>query len=133
MDVKNIALGVVAAAAVAALAYWAWSGNRSTPAAKVSCPAGYVCTPAGQAGQPTTAPAPVQLAQRGQQQPRTAPVTRRGDYVLRKWTEGMNSTPPPRGYRWRRITPRATGDYGCTPGEVRRVRRGNKWVLQGCR
>ena len=129
MDVKNIALGVVAAAAVAALAYWAWSGNRSTPATQISCPAGYVCTPAGQAGQ--GAPAPVQLAQGGVQQTRA--ITRRRDYVLRSWAEGMNSTPPPRGYRWKRVTPRPTGEYGCVPGQVRRVRRGNKWVLQGCR
>ncbi len=61
----------------------------------------------------------------------TPATTTDGDAILKAWEAGIKNTPPPKGTKWRRIKPRATGELGCKPGDVRVNPTTGR--LQGCR
>jgi hypothetical protein len=50
--------------------------------------------------------------------------------VLDSWTRALHTTPAPAGNRWKPMKPRATGEFGCEPGQTRVNPQTGR--LQGC-
>ncbi len=58
-------------------------------------------------------------------------VASSSDPVLQGWMNGIRNTPAPKGTRWKRINPRATGEKGCIAGQTRVNPSTGR--LQGCK